>query len=110
VGVSDPERIEIRGCDLASARVVFQPARENAVAAVETLFRRSALRRMVFETPIFDACLFGAKQYYRIWSALRASGHWAAARAHPVYGPQWRAVGPGATPLSLADASVQPER
>ena len=36
-------------------------------------------------------------------------GHWAAARAHPVYGPQWRAVGPGATPLSFRDASVEPE-
>jgi uncharacterized protein (DUF362 family) len=109
VGVSDPDRIEIRGCDLASARVAFEPARQNAVAAVETLFRRSAFRRLVFETPIFDACLFGAKQYYRIWTALRASRHWAAARAHPVYGPQWRAVGPGATPLSFPDASVEPE-
>ena len=52
VGVSDPERIEIRGCDLASARVAFQPARQNAVAAVETLFRRSAFRRLVFETDL----------------------------------------------------------
>ena len=41
----------------------FQPARENAVAAVESLLRRSAVRRLVFETPILDACLFGAKQY-----------------------------------------------
>jgi uncharacterized protein (DUF362 family) len=110
VGVADPERIEIRGCDLASARIAFAPARQNAVAAVETLFRRSALRRLVFETPIFDACLFGAKQYYRIWSALRAQSHWAAARAHPVYGAQWRAVGPGAAPVSLPDSSVQPQR
>ena len=110
IGVSDPERIEIRGCDLASARVAFLPARENTVAAVESLLRRSALQRLVFDTPVFDACLFGAKQYYRIWSALRARRHWAEARAHPVYGPQWRAVGPGATPLPFRDASVQPER
>jgi hypothetical protein len=42
---------------------------------------------------------------------LRAQRHWAAARAHPVYGPQWRAVGPGATPLSFRrDASIQTER
>jgi uncharacterized protein (DUF362 family) len=107
VGVCDPERIEVRGCDLTSARVPFRPARQNAVAAVETLFRRSAFRRLVFETPLFDACLFGAKQYYRLWTALRARRHWAAARAHPVYGAQWRAVDPGAASLPLTDPSVE---
>ena len=110
IGVCDPQRIEIRGCDLESVRVAFQPARENAVAFVETLLRRSALQRLVFDTPLFDACLFGAKQYYRIWTALRARRFWASARAHPVYGPQWRAVGPGATPRPSRDPSVQAER
>jgi len=107
IGVCDPQRIEIRGCDLASVRVAFEPARENAVAFVETLLRRSALQRLVFDTPLFDACLFGAKQYYRLWTALRARRYWNLARAHPVYGPQWRAVGPGATRHPSGGGSVQ---
>jgi len=91
-------------------RVAFEPARENAVAFVETLLRRSAIQRLVFDTPLFDACLFGAKQYYRIWTALRARVYWNLARAHPVYGPQWRTVGPGATTHPPRAASVQAER
>jgi uncharacterized protein (DUF362 family) len=111
VGVCDPERIEVRGCDPASVRIDFAPGRQNAVAGVETLLRRSALRRLVFETPLFDACLFGAKQYYRLWWALRARQCFAMARAHPVYGPQWREVGPGAAARAApgAPASLEPE-
>lgn len=104
LGCCDPRHIEIRGCDPASVRIDFEPARQNAVAAFETLLRRSALQRLIFETPLFDACLFGAKQYYRLWSALRARRYWRLARAHPVYGPQWRSVGPGAMPHASPDA------
>jgi uncharacterized protein (DUF362 family) len=107
VGVADPRRIEIRGQDPERVRVAFAPPRQNAVAAVETLLRRSALQRLVFGTPVFDACLVGAKQYYRLWTALRARRHWALARAHPVYGPQWRALGPGAEPSAPAIGSLE---
>ena len=81
--------------DLAAARVPFLPARHNAVSTVETLLRRSALKRLFFNTPVFDVCLFGAKLYYRAWTRLQAEAHWARIRAHPVYGPQWQGLRPG---------------
>ena len=93
VGEVDPARIEIRGD--ASVRTPFKPARENFVASVETALRKSFLSKLVFETRLFEACLVAAKQYYRVWSAARAQGYWDSVRAHPVYGPQWREVGPG---------------
>jgi len=95
IGTNDIERIEVRGMDLAAARVPFRPARHNAVSTVETLLRRSALKRLFFNTKIFDVCLFGAKLYYRAWTRLEAEAHWARIRAHPVYGPQWRGRRPG---------------
>jgi uncharacterized protein (DUF362 family) len=106
VGICDPQRIEIRGGDPARDGVRFEPARENAVAAVETLLRRSPLARLVFDTPLFALCLLGAKQFYRIWTAFEARACWELARAHPIYGPQWRAIGPGAeTPAPHAVAA-----
>ena len=62
---------------------------------METLLRRSALKRLFFNTPVFDVCLFGAKLYYRAWTRLQAEAHWARIRAHPVYGPQWQGLRPG---------------
>jgi uncharacterized protein (DUF362 family) len=95
IGTSDLARIDVRGMDLAAARDPFRPARHNAVTSVETLLRRSALKRLFFNTKIFDVCLVGAKLYYHAWTRLQAEGHWARIRAHPVYGPQWRGVRPG---------------
>jgi hypothetical protein len=95
LGTSNLAEIEVRGMRLADACVPFLPARENAVGRTETLLRRSALRRLVFRTPLFTACLWAARRYYDVWSLRNARRCWARARAHPVYGPQWRHVGPG---------------
>ena len=70
--------------------VPFRPARHNTVSSVENLLRKSALKRLFFNTPIFRVCLAGAKLYYRMWVAVHAGRHWRRIRAHPVYGPQWR--------------------
>jgi hypothetical protein len=59
IGTNDLARIDVRGMDLASARVPFLPARHNAVSSVETLLRRSALKRLFFNTPIFDRAWSG---------------------------------------------------
>jgi hypothetical protein len=95
IGTNDLAHIDVRGMDLAAARVPFLPARHNAVSTVETLLRRSALKRLFFNTKIFDMCLVGAKLYYRAWTRLQAEAHWARVRAHPVYGPQWQGLRPG---------------
>ena len=58
------------------------------------VLRKSALKKLFFNTPIFDVCLWGAKNYYRIWTAFEARRCWEVARRHPLYGPQWRGLGP----------------
>lgn len=96
IGTNDPKRIEVRGLDAVASRIEFASAQHNAVSLVETILRKSVLKKLFFNTPIFSACLFGAKVYYREWTRRRASACWEIARAHPIYGPQWRRVGPGA--------------
>jgi uncharacterized protein (DUF362 family) len=89
IGTNDLRCIEVRGPDPREHGVRYVPARHNAVSWVETLLRRSALKKLFFDTPIFDLCLFGAKWYYRLWTRLEAARCWAIVRRHPHYGPQW---------------------
>jgi uncharacterized protein (DUF362 family) len=90
IGTNCRERIEVRGVPPEQEIVRFVPAHHNAVSLVETLLRRSALKRLFFNTPIFDLCLFGAKNYYRLWSAMESRRCFDAVLGHPLYGPQWR--------------------
>ncbi len=92
LGVWDPRRIDVRGVPLAEARQVFRVAKHNAVSLVETLLRKSFAKRLFFNTPIFDVCLWGAKLYYRQWALRHRRRALEAVLAHPVYGPQWRGV------------------
>jgi uncharacterized protein (DUF362 family) len=89
IGTNDRQRIEVRGLSPERDGVKYVPARHNAVSLVETLLRRSALKKLFFNTPLFGICLFGAKLYYRAWSAAQARRHWRTVRRHPLYGPQW---------------------
>lgn len=91
IGTNDRRRIEVRGVSPEEAPVPYLPARPNAVSVVETALRRSALKRLFFNTPLFGLCLVGAKSYYHVWSALQARRHWRTVRTHPWYGPQWAA-------------------
>ncbi|MEE8170270.1 MAG: DUF362 domain-containing protein [Phycisphaerae bacterium] len=111
IGVNDPERIDVRGLDPVSSRIQFRTAKHNAVSLVETLLRKSFLKKLFFNTPIFRLCLIGAKIYYRLWTRMYAEGCWNEARAHPIYGPQWRHVGPeadaAAQPAAASDAAAE---
>ncbi|NIL99514.1 MAG: DUF362 domain-containing protein [Acidobacteria bacterium] len=95
IGVSDRSAIDVVGLDPEDNKLDFTPARHNTVSAVETLLRRSWLKRLFFNTPLFRACLVGAKAYYLAWTRLRARAHWSRVRRHPVYGPQWSDDWPG---------------
>jgi uncharacterized protein (DUF362 family) len=95
VGTDDRSRIEVRGLQPEDHGVAFRPARHNAVSRVETLLRRSAIKRLVFNTPLFKLCLLGAKAYYHVWTVWRGAEHWRRARRHPVYGAQWTPDWPG---------------
>jgi uncharacterized protein (DUF362 family) len=90
IGVHDRQRIEVRGLDPESDAESFESASHNAVSTVENFLRKSFLKRLFFDTPIFKASLFGAKIYYRIWTTLYARAQWKRIRLHPIYGPQWR--------------------
>lgn len=104
IGVHDRARIDVAGLVPEESVVPFAPARHNAVSWLETVLRRSALRHLVFDTPLFHACLVGAKAYYRIWTRVAAPRAWRLVLDHPLYGAQWRARGadagaaPAATP------------
>ncbi|MCH7779647.1 MAG: DUF362 domain-containing protein, partial [Acidobacteria bacterium] len=95
IGVSDRAAIEVKGIQPEENVLNFAPAGHNAVSAIETLLRRSWLKWLFFNTPLFRACLLGAKMYYIVWTWLRAKALWAPIRRHPVYGPQWSADWPG---------------
>jgi uncharacterized protein (DUF362 family) len=90
IGTNDRARIEVRGLVPEEDPVVFRPAKHNAVSVVETLLRRSVLKRLFFNTPLFHLCLIGAKVYYRLWTRRHAERCWRAVLAHPLYGPPWR--------------------
>jgi hypothetical protein len=92
VGTADPERIHIAGTPVAEVRQQFRTAKHNPVSLVETLLRRSFMKKLFFDTPIFGACLWGAKLYYRQWAIRNRRRALAEVLAHPVYGPQWRGV------------------
>jgi uncharacterized protein (DUF362 family) len=95
IGCADREQIEVLGCDPESEAISFLRAEHNAVSWVETLLRRSLIKRLFFNTPLFRLCLLGAKGYYLIWTALQAKRRWSIVRKHPLYGPQWRPDWPG---------------
>jgi uncharacterized protein (DUF362 family) len=92
IGCNDPDRIEVRGLDPVRDAIPFAPAHHNTVSVVETLLRRSAIKRLVFNTPLFRLCLVGAKLYYRGWTRRHGERSWAPILAHPVYGPPWRSA------------------
>jgi uncharacterized protein (DUF362 family) len=92
IGTGDPRQIEVRGVQPAATQVRFRPAEHNAVSLVEDLLRKSFLKKLFFNTPIFDVCLFGAKSYYRLWTWRAGRKPWEAVLAHPLYGPQWRGL------------------
>lgn len=89
LGINDRERIDVRGLDPERDAESFRPAKHNTVSALENMLRKSFFKRLVFDTPIFKACLLGAKVYYRIWTALHSRAQWNRILIHPVYGPQW---------------------
>jgi len=64
----------------------FRPAGHNLVSKVELFLRRSRLKKVVFETPIFLAMVGGAKIYYYFFDFFKGRALRKKFRAHPVYG------------------------
>jgi uncharacterized protein (DUF362 family) len=89
IGITDLSRIHVVGSGTTTGLAPFRRPRHNMVSRVETSLRRSWVKRLFFNTPLFRACLWGAKAYYLGWSSLRGRRAWREVLEHPVYGPQW---------------------
>jgi uncharacterized protein (DUF362 family) len=89
IGTNDRQRIETRGLIPEDHVVRFVPPRHNAVSRIENLLRRSWIKQLVFNTPVFRVCLAGAKSYYRLWTMGRGRAVWRPVLEHPIYGAQW---------------------
>jgi hypothetical protein len=92
IGTNQRKAITVRSSEPLPVLPPFLPARHNPVSRWETHLRRSAIKRLVFNTPLFRLALLGAKAYYRAWAWRCAGQAWDLAAAHPVYGPQWRSL------------------
>ncbi len=90
IGTNDLSKIDLRSSEQLPRLAPFATAHHNAVSKLETILRRSVLKKLVFNTPLFNLPLLGAKAYYRAWAWRSAAECWEMVESHPVYGPQWR--------------------
>lgn len=93
LGTHDRARIDVLGADRrlrSTPRLQFATAEHNAVSLVETVLRRTGLRRLVFETKLLDLMCWGARIWYFVWYYLvRGRRLRDAAIAESPYGSQW---------------------
>ena len=92
LGTADCRNITIIGEQAENVRDRFIPAKHNAVSWLEMAFRKSFVRWLIFDTPLFKLFCWSARRYYDWWDlyvgrhvrneVLRSSG----------YGAQWHDV------------------
>ena len=94
LGTNRLEEIEIVGEENAlKTNLHFRPAQHNLVSKIEELCRRSSLKWLVFETPLFRLMLTGAKIWYLIWFYfVNGRNHWNRVLSDPRYGPEWKQI------------------
>lgn len=94
VGTLNLDKIEVVGEQNAKEiNFHFEKAKHNLVSKVEDYLRRSRLRKLVFDTPLFLLMLFGAKIWYFAWLyVFNGKKHWKPILDHPFYGREWRFV------------------
>jgi len=90
-GVGSARDYQMVGEDISGLNFGFKSAGHNFVSVIELAFRRSMIRKLVFETPVLDLMCLGANIYYLIWYYL---GPGVSIRdriiKETVYGAQWR--------------------
>lgn len=91
LGVADLQQIQVVGEDYRQLNFHFVPAKHNFVSIVELALRKSPLRPLAFNTPLFDLFCAGAIVWYWIWYYL-VTGYKLRDEilADPKYGPQWK--------------------
>lgn len=89
LGCNDPQKIEVTGDAVASVATRFVPARHNPVSWLELALRKSAVRRLVFETPLLRLFCWGARRYYDLWDWTVGSKRRRRLLATSGYAKQW---------------------
>jgi uncharacterized protein (DUF362 family) len=90
LGEGDLSQIEVVGEDYRQVNFHCAPAGHNFVSQVELTLRKSFLRPLVFNTPLFALTTNGAIVWYYVWYYLGKGRRMRNEMlAHPKYGRQW---------------------
>jgi uncharacterized protein (DUF362 family) len=89
LGSGDPSKIQVVGERVENVITPFLPAKHNAVSWLELMLRRSAIKWLVFDTPIFHLFCWGTRRYYNIWEVLKGRKLRAEILKHSLYAAQW---------------------
>ncbi len=82
------------GEEVEAVQQRFRPARHNPVSWLELLLRRSLVRRLAFDTPVFRLMCWGARRYYDLWDATAGRRRRRRFLAASPYAAQWPAARP----------------
>jgi len=69
-GIGQLERIDVVGDDNLSLNLQFEPAKHNLVSWLELALRKSFMKWLFFDTPVFPICCWGARMWYYGWYYL----------------------------------------
>jgi uncharacterized protein (DUF362 family) len=89
LGTNDPQNIKVLGESPVSVKTRFTPARHNPVSWLELALRKSAVRRLIFETPLLRLFCWGARRYYDAWDWAVGRKHRRRLFASSGYAKQW---------------------
>lgn len=92
LGTADESQIELVGSEPPDLNLHFEPAEHNLVSWVELLLRKSFAKWLIFDTPLFQLCCWGALFWYYMWFTVLGIGrHRRDAILYGTrYGEQWR--------------------
>lgn len=89
IGTANPEKIHVMGEPVYDHQTQFIGAHHNAVSGLEVLFRSSVMRKLIFDTPIFNLMTWGARRYYDLWDLAYGRRIREKVLATSPYAPQW---------------------
>lgn len=91
MGLGDLDRINVVGDDDLSLNLQFKPAQHNLVSWLELALRKSFMKWLFFDTPVFPLCCFGARLWYYGWYYIvRGRKMRDKIMNETRYGDQWR--------------------
>jgi uncharacterized protein (DUF362 family) len=87
---SMPDSFDVIGVPIEEVMEPFLPARHNVVSWLEFSLRKSFLRWLAFETPIFRVLVWGSRRYYDLWDWWVGNRIRKEFFARSLYARQWR--------------------